>query len=184
MGLSHITVHNGLFFSSFFAITVCTLINYVADLTARVFHSQDTRTCTTYVMSSSHNYMSTSYDHSLIHYHKYNYTKSQNNELSVGFSSLTYIVLVRNLRVLVWVPFCKPHFFFKIIGRISITCEGQTSFPGFQIRKGSQVKNLRKMASWPDKITSNLKKIWRGPHLLTPQKILHWLTDFKSCLFN
>ena len=39
----------------------------------------------------------------------------------------------------------------------------------FQIREGSQAKNPTKLASWPDKLNGELEKIWREPHLLTPQ---------------
>ena len=39
----------------------------------------------------------------------------------------------------------------------------------FQIREGSLVQILGKLASWPEKGNGKLKKIWREPFLLTPQ---------------
>ena len=41
--------------------------------------------------------------------------------------------------------------------------------PVFQIKEGSQVKNLIQLASEPNKINGKLEKMWGDPHLLTTQ---------------
>ena len=42
-----------------------------------------------------------------------------------------------------------------------------TFFTVFQVREGFQVKNLRNLASLPDKLNVKLKKIWRQSELVT-----------------
>ena len=47
-------------------------------------------------------------------------------------------------------------------------------------KRGSQGKNPRKLASWPDKVDGELKEIWREPHLLNPQNssLTLWLKSY------
>ena len=49
-----------------------------------------------------------------------------------------------------------------------------------QIRESSRVKNLRKLATWPDKINGKLETVWGDPHPLTPQNSLSTPCLYKS----
>ena len=51
-------------------------------------------------------------------------------------------------------------------------------FTAFQIREESQVKNLRKLASWRVKL--NCKRRFGESLIYLPLKILHWLPEFAS----